>query len=479
MASQQKKSTELVSSVSPVTVPLNPASVSSPITVPVDPVHSVSSIMTGNQEAPDLSDVGDTHTPPASPPFSPLEEGEEPPHSTNWKHVNRRVVEVNAESPLMKERMGSIEESLESTRKMQVEMPGKMDNIAINHRGPSPHAESSGEVEDLSREIENLRNRRDDSFKNKKLDGKAKVVVSNTKDAGNKPVNGDCYNCRGPHFARDCPKKGKLGAMGTKEPIAEDDEVPIRVNPIGLLNAVRATTNDPYGGLMYVDVHVNGHDIKAMVDTGATHKFVSEGGAKKLDLPLSGCTSRMKAMNSDALVAKGRLCGVNVQVGSWKRKTDLIVVTLDDFELILGNKFIHKAKASVMPHLGRMLIGDEDGPCFVKGVPSPSHPNRVRHDFKHNLEFCSDLQVRSAVAKGQPTFLAALVEISPDKSVEVPDEVAGVLDEFKDVMPLELPKNLPSRHAIDHKIDLELGALPLTRAPNWMSPGELAELRTI
>uniref|UniRef100_A0A803MGR6 Uncharacterized protein n=1 Tax=Chenopodium quinoa TaxID=63459 RepID=A0A803MGR6_CHEQI len=197
---------------------------------------------------------------------------------------------MNAELPLMKERMGSIEESLEATRKMQAEMLGKLGNIAVNNRGRSPHAESSGEVEDLRREIENLRKGKKDSFKvkariaanaklrNKKPDGKAKVFVSNAKDAGNKHVNGGCYNCGGLHFARYFPKKGNRGAMVAKEHVAEteDDEVPIRVNPLGLLNAVKATITNPYGGLLYVDVHVNGHDIKAMVDTCATHNFKTD-----------------------------------------------------------------------------------------------------------------------------------------------------------------------------------------------------------
>uniref|UniRef100_A0A803L203 Reverse transcriptase/retrotransposon-derived protein RNase H-like domain-containing protein n=1 Tax=Chenopodium quinoa TaxID=63459 RepID=A0A803L203_CHEQI len=205
--------------------------------------------------------------------------------------------------------------------------------------------------------------------------------------------------------------------MVVEEPEAEkeDEEVPIRVNPLSLFNVVRATTTDPYGGLLYVDVRVNGHDIKAMVDTGATHNFVSEGAVKKLDLPLSSCISRIKAMNSDALVAKGIMRGVDMQVEIGKEKLD------------------------------RMLIGDEGSPCFVKG---------------------------------EPTFLAALVEISPNKSAEVSDEVDGVLDEFKDVMSLELPKNLPQRRAIDRKIGLEPSALPLARAPYRMSQGELTDLRT-
>uniref|UniRef100_A0A803L202 Uncharacterized protein n=1 Tax=Chenopodium quinoa TaxID=63459 RepID=A0A803L202_CHEQI len=98
-----------------------------------------------SKEVPKANTVGDTRTPPASSPFSPLEEGEEQPHTPNWKHVNRRVVEMNAELPLMKERMGSIEESLEATRKMQSEMLRKLDT------------NSSGEVEDTnSRESSTL-----------------------------------------------------------------------------------------------------------------------------------------------------------------------------------------------------------------------------------------------------------------------------------------------------------------------------------
>ena len=75
------------------------------------------------------------------------------------------------------------------------------------------------------------------------------------------------------------------------------------------------------------------------------------------------------------------------------------------------------------------------------------------------------------------TYLAALIEIKPDVQVEVPDEVAGLLKEFKDVMPPELPKTLPPRRATDHQIELHPGAKPPAKAPYRMSPLELTELR--
>ena len=64
-----------------------------------------------------------------------------------------------------------------------------------------------------------------------------------------------------------------------------------------------------------------------------------------------------------------------------------------------------------------------------------------------------------------------------DKYVEVLDVVARLLGEFTDVMPLELPKTLPSRHVIDHRIELGLGSKPPSKPSYRMSPMELAEMR--
>jgi hypothetical protein len=60
----------------------------------------------------------------------------------------------------------------------------------------------------------------------------------------------------------------------------------------------------------------------------------------------------------------------------------------------------------------------------------------------------------------------------------VPDAVENVLDEYADIMPPELPKELPPRRATDHKIDLILRAIPPAQALYWMSLVELVELKT-
>ena len=47
---------------------------------------------------------------------------------------------------------------------------------------------------------------------------------------------------------------------------------------------------------------------------------------------------------------------------------DLTFVPLDDFKLVLGNKFLKQAKVMIIPHLKGMLIRDEACPCFVKAI---------------------------------------------------------------------------------------------------------------
>ena len=87
------------------------------------------------------------------------------------------------------------------------------------------------------------------------------------------------------------------------------------------------------------------------------------------------------------------------------------------------------------------------------------------------------MQVEHGMKKGERTYLAAMIEVKQDKFVEVPDVVAGLLEEFVDVMPPKLPKTLPARRAVDHKIELVPSSKPPSKAPYRTSPTKLAKMR--
>ena len=61
--------------------------------------------------------------------------------------------------------------------------------------------------------------------------------------------------------------------------------------------------------------------------------------------------------------------------------------------------------------------------------------------------------------------------------MEVPNSIVKILKEFRNVMLVELPKELPHQQPINHRIELLPGTKPSTQAPYRMSPIKLLELR--
>ncbi|KAJ7982631.1 Retrotransposon protein, putative, Ty3-gypsy subclass [Quillaja saponaria] len=86
-------------------------------------------------------------------------------------------------------------------------------------------------------------------------------------------------------------------------------------------------------GLMFVKGHLGGKPATSvMLDTGATHNFVSEAEAKKLGLKLEKDSGRMKAVNSKSLPTAGQAKQVPVKLGTWEGRVDFVVAKIDDFD---------------------------------------------------------------------------------------------------------------------------------------------------
>ena len=250
-----------------------------------------------------------------------------------------------------------------------------------------------------------------------------------------------------------------------------DEEVPSRVNHLQLLNALSIRGNSK--GLSHVQVEMNGNGPEAMLDTGAIHNFVDESMVQQLDLKVSICPSKIKAVNSEAKPISGISFGVRFKVGEWTRKVNFLIMKLNDFDVILDDEFFMTAKAALLPFIGVMLIFDEKQPCYVL----TRHRARNSKTSKGKEPMVSTMQVEHRRNKGETTYLAAMIEVKQDKFVEVPDVVVGLLEEFVDVMPPELPKTLLPRRAVNHKIELVPGSKLLSKALYRMSLIELAEMR--
>ena len=101
-----------------------------------------------------------------------------------------------------------------------------------------------------------------------------------------------------------------------------------------------------------------------MVDSGATYNFVATRKASRLGPKLVDDDNRIKAVNSKAQRIQGIANDALLQVSEWKGKCNLLCVPLDDFNLILGIDFFLKSKASLIPHLGGLMILKEKSPAL-------------------------------------------------------------------------------------------------------------------
>ncbi|KAL4027588.1 hypothetical protein IC575_010758 [Cucumis melo] len=174
----------------------------------------------------------------------------------------------------------------------------------------------------------------------------------------------------------------------------------------------------------------------------------------------------MKAVNSAALPIIGLVKRTMIRLGGWSGLVDFGVVKMDDFDVVLGMKFLLEHQVIPMP-LAK---------CLVITGPTPSV---VQTDLRQpgGLKMISAMQLKKGLSRDEPTFMAIPLNSSENSGETVPKEIVRVLEKYHDVMPDSLPKSLPPRRMIYHEIELVAGAKPPAKNAYCMAPPELAELR--
>ncbi|KAL0298947.1 UNVERIFIED_CONTAM: Transposon Ty3-G Gag-Pol polyprotein [Sesamum radiatum] len=153
-------------------------------------------------------------------------------------------------------------------------------------------------------------------------------------------------------------------------------------------------------------------------------------------------------------------------VGPFEGKTNLSIVVMDDFKLILELEFLQDTRTVILPHVDSLMMLRAN-PCII--------PTLAGRTGAKNL---SAMQFEKRHKRNEPSYLCTLrFEEIEQASGPILGVIKKLLKEFEDVMPDELPRKLPSKRAVDHEIELVPGTKPLARAPYKMSQPELVELR--
>ncbi|CAL2272473.1 unnamed protein product [Prunus armeniaca] len=214
-------------------------------------------------------------------------------------------------------------------------------------------------------------------------------------------------------------------------------------------NAVQAKVAQPQvqaKGVMFVDAMVNDKTTRCLVDTSASHNFISVQEAKRLGCRVSKEAGSMKTVNSTAKPIDGVARGVELHVDAWKGVADFSVILMDNYNVVLGMKFIDEGGAM---------------PCMV---------SVMRQQGESKL--LSVMQLSKSWKKGESKFLATMKMYTIEKEVKPVLKVRDVVPKaFAEVK--ELPKTLPPRRKMDHAFDeLKRAPIeePMLRLPDLSKP---------
>jgi hypothetical protein len=151
--------------------------------------------------------------------------------------------------------------------------------------------------------------------------------------------NYHCFNCgSADHFIRDCPrpKKSNPGQSSNqgnqnkgKKPIME-----VRQRRINFTTLVELPDGAP---VMSGTFSIHHKPVVTLFDSGATHSFISNnyGNWIKLDpCPTKG--SYMISTPGGSITSNRMIRSVPIQLGSKEIKTDLVLISLEGIDVILG-----------------------------------------------------------------------------------------------------------------------------------------------
>ncbi|KAK2988276.1 hypothetical protein RJ640_026129 [Escallonia rubra] len=295
-----------------------------------------------------------------------------------------------------------------------------------------------------------------------KSEGRGKLEEKRVK---NKPKDG-CFFCGGPHWAKDCRQQGKLAALVKEKDEEKAERESVRIGSIQVLNALQKKNvpQVPTGegqaskseGLLYMEAKLNGKLAHVLVDTGATHNFITMGEAERLGLNVVDGGGWLKPVNAEAKPLQGMVRRVEIRLGKWKGFVDFSVARMDDFKVVLGLDFLRQVNALVSPYNNAMCIMERGAACVVPlfgGTSSTMTSMRLS-----GMRLAQEVE-REEAKKSEGTYLASL---------KVEDRV--VLHEFE--------KRQPPRRKVGDQGKLDRGAKPQNVVPRRMAPPKEEKLST-
>ncbi|XXG80002.1 hypothetical protein AAC387_Pa09g0961 [Persea americana] len=218
------------------------------------------------------------------------------------------------------------------------------------------------------------------------------------------------------------------------------------------------------GNVIEGTLSVCGFDAKVLFDPGSTHSFVAPTFAFHL-----GEDKKILPYNLIVAIHVGRSvpCNVvylrcSVQIGEVMLTASLIILPMSEFDVILGMNWLAVNRAVLDCFNKTVRLQDTDRSVESVGGKRPTSTRLI-----------SVLKAERLIRSSCKGFIAF---IAKNKESKIVDEIP-VVREFPGLFPDEIP-GLPPIRELDFTIELQLGTVPISKAPYRMAPAKLKELKT-
>jgi hypothetical protein len=225
-----------------------------------------------------------------------------------------------------------------------------------------------------------------------------------------------CFNCgSADHFIRDCPrpKKPNQGQRSTQGNQNKGKKPMMQVRQ-GRINFTTLAELPDGASIMSGTFSIHYQPVVTLFDLGATHSFISNNCGTRIGLdPCFTQGSYMISTPGGNITSNQMIKSVPIQLGSKEIKTDLVLLSLEGIDIILGTNWMTK-------HQVRLDISSRvveiDSPYY--GITTLYLPQpECLHPCTYTI---TDIKVKDIpiVCEYPDVFLDDLPGMPPDRDIE-------------------------------------------------------------
>ncbi|XP_073121295.1 uncharacterized protein [Henckelia pumila] len=211
---------------------------------------------------------------------------------------------------------------------------------------------------------------------------------------------------------------------------------------------------------------ISGVATRALLDSGATHSFISEAFTRKRSIECEDLIGGfiVTIPSGEELSTRRMVRNLELLLQGQPVVADLIVLPMPEFDLILGMDWMTKNAVVIDFQLRSVLVRPEGVEPFQFEATRGSR----------RTQFISFMQAKQMVHEGCEAFLASisLTELPPRPDISDVD----IVRDFEDVFPDDVA-GIPPDREVEFSIELVPGTVPISKAPYRLAPMEMRELK--